>query len=386
LHSIQASFGSCIVAALLAWSAGTARSQPSPEVRARNEGQQGAQLARPASASPSQAAAAVADSAVLASFKGGRITVADMQAAVANKDPSTRARIAAPGGREAFLEQLVRYDLLVLEAERRGYGYDADVIEAGKLAAITHMLERDLAVEPSAISADDVKRHFEANVARYKRPAMRRASHIELASEDDARALIAELKGATRERFAKVAGERSRDERTRRQGGELGYFDREGRLGGVGEPGAVPRELVEATFALGGSAPALRGGASSNSGTSPALRGGEVMPRAGAISSRPIKGATGFSVLMLTGEMPALAQKLADVEDALRAELAEKRSTEAQEALVAELREQWKPEVHPERIDAITLPPGKPLDQPQGFPAAPPDPRAASRFVEPDGF
>jgi hypothetical protein len=359
LYRIQASFLPCIVAALLACSAGTARSQPSPEVRARNEGQQGAQLAGPASANPSQAAAAVADSPVLASFKGGRITVADMQTAIANKDASTRARIAAHGGREAFLEQLVRYDLLVLEAERRGYGYDAAVIEAGKLAAITHMLERDLAVEPSAISADDVKRHFEANIGRYQRPAMRRASHIELASEDDARALIAELKGATRERFAKVAGERSRDERTRHQGGELGYFDREGRLGGVGEPAAVPRELVAATFAL---------------------------PRAGAIGSRPIKGATGFSVVMFTGEMPALAQSLADVEDALRAELAEKRATEAQEALVAELRAQWKPEVHPERIDAITLPPGKPLDQPQGFPAAPPDPRAAARVVEPDGF
>jgi len=247
----------------------------------------------------------------------------------------------------------------VLEAERRGYGRDADVIEAGKSTAIEQMVARDLTVEPSAISADDVKRHFDANAALYQRPVMRRASQIEVATEQEARALIAGLKGATREHFAKVAGERSRDERTRHQGGELGYFDRKGRLGATGAEGAVPPELVEATFGL---------------------------PRAGAITTRPVKGAAGFSIVMLTGEMPGLAQKLAHVEDAIRAELAEQRTAEAQEALLGELRAQLKPEVHPERADAITLKPAKPLGQPQGFPAAPPDPRAAAQVVEPDGF
>jgi parvulin-like peptidyl-prolyl isomerase len=346
-----------MAAALVAWCTGTARSEPSPEVRARNQRQQAAEMAQPATGSTTIAPAA--ESPVIASFVGGRITIADMEAAAANKDPSTRARIAAPGGREAFLEELVRFDLLVLEAERRGYGYHPEVVEAGKHAAIEQMVVRDLSVEPTAISLDDVKRHFEANRAKYERPLMRRASLIQVATEPEARALIAELKGATRERFAKVAGERSHDERTRRQGGELGYFDRKGRLGAAGAEGAVPPELVEAAFAL---------------------------RREGAISARPIAVGEGFGVLMLTGETPALPQEFAGVEDALRAQLAELRTAEAQEALLVQLRERWQPEVHPERIDAIQLEPARRLDQPQGFPAAPPDPRAASQVVEPDGI
>jgi peptidyl-prolyl cis-trans isomerase C len=363
LHSLQARFTPCAAALLVVWSAWSARAEPS-EVRTRDERQPQAQLAQAAStAQPrtaqTQTQTASVDSPALATFEGGRITVADVQAAAANKDLGTRRRIAEPGGREALVEQLVRFDLLVLEAERRGYGYHPAVIEAGKRAAIEHMLERDLAVEPSSISAADVKDYFAANAAKYQRPEMRRATHIEVASADEARALIAELKGAARERFAKVAGERSRDERTRRQGGELGYFDREGRLGAAGAPGAVPAELAEAAFALG---------------------------RSGAISQRPIQHARGFSVLMLTGEMPALDKKLADVEAEIRAELSAQRMREAQEALVVRLREQWKPELHPERMDAIELEPAKPLGLPQGFPAAPPDPRAPARIVEPDGI
>jgi peptidyl-prolyl cis-trans isomerase C len=296
---------------------------------------------------------------VIASFAGGQITVADFAAATGNKDPRTRARIAEPGGREAFLEQLVRYDLLALEAERRGYGRHPAVIEAGKAEAIEQLIERDLSVQPTAISAADVKQHYEANLAQYRRPVLRRASHIELETEQQARDLIRELKGATRERFAKLAGEHSRDERTRHQGGELGYFDRRGRLGGNGAEGAVPAELTTAAFSLA---------------------------RVGAVVAKPIRRPTGFSVLMLTGEMPAVEQKLADAEEGIRGALAEQRAREAEEALVAALRAQLKPQVHPELLEPIALEPAKPLDVPQGVPAAPPDPRAPARFVEPDGF
>jgi peptidyl-prolyl cis-trans isomerase C len=361
LYSLQARIAGSAVAALVTWYAIAARAQPSPEVADRNERQRSAEVAQPATADAAtdRPAAAAAASPALATFAGGRITVADMQAAASNKDPATRAQIARPNGRAAFLEQLIHFDLLVLEAERRGYGYHPAVLEAGKRAAISRMVERDLAIDPSAISKADVAQHYEANIEQYQRPLLRRASHIEVATEREARALIAELKGGARDRFAKVAGERSHDERTRRQGGELGYFDRKGRPGGTGAPGAVPAELVDAAFALA---------------------------RPGAISPRPIKRASGFSVVMLTGEMPALEQKVDEVEDQIRAELAEQRLTEAQEALLVTLREQWKTEVHPERMDAIELEPGKPLDQPQGFPAAPRDPRAPAGVVEPDGF
>jgi hypothetical protein len=333
LHNLQAKFAACAAAAFLAWTAQTANSAPAPEART-----DGARAARDAGVAPT----ARETSPVVATFDGGRITAADMETAIAHKDSGTRARLAQPGGRKTFLDQLVRYDLLVLEAERRGYGYHPAVIEAGKRAAIERMIEHDLTVDPASISKTDVEQHFEANVEKYRRPHVRRASHIEVASEAEARALIGELRTASRERFARVAGERSHDERTRRQGGELGYFDREGRPGGNRRATAIPAELAQAAFAL---------------------------KRPTAISPRPIARASGnFSVLMLTGEDRGLEPRLHDLEAQVRAEIAERRHAEAQQALVATLREQWKPEVHPERMDAIQLDPAPP------------------RVVEPDGF
>jgi hypothetical protein len=345
LYKFQAHFGACAAAALVVWGAATASSAPAPSPEIRAAAPEGA---------------ANADSAVIASFTGGKITVADMQAAIANKDERTRARIAAPDGRRIFLEQLVRHDLLVLEAERRGYGYHASVIEAGKRAAIERMVERDLKIDPASIPRADVESHYRANLAKYHRPHLRRASHVELATEAEAKALLAELKGASRERFARLAGERSHDERSRRQGGELGWFDRDGRRGGRRDTGTVPPELATAAFALKG-----------QSGLSP----------------RPIALPSGrFSVLMVTGDMRAQEPSLADIEETVRAELALQRHEEARRALITALERQWKPEVHPERMAAIRIEVGEPADQPQGFPAAPPDPRAPVRIVEPDAF
>lgn len=364
MHNIQAKFGACAAVVLFAWSAQTASSAP-PQERGAQNARGARDAAAPAAAANAPGGGAPTDavssgSPAIATFQGGHITVADMQAAIANKDLGTRARIAESGGRQAFLEQLVRYDLLVREAERRGYGYHPAVIEAGKRAAITQMIERDLSVEPSSISASDVETHYQANLAKYGRPLLRRASHIEVATEAEAKALITELKTASRDRFSKVAGERSRDERTRRQGGELGYFDREGRLGGKRDIGAIPSELAQAAFA---------------------------QKRGVGLSPRPIaRPDGGFSVLMLTGEMPAVEPRLADVEAPIREEIAKQRLLDAQTALLQKLKDEWKPELHPERMNAVQLDATPPLDQPHGFPAAPPDPRAPPRFIEPDGY
>jgi parvulin-like peptidyl-prolyl isomerase len=187
---------------------------------------------------------------------------------------------------------------------------------------------------------------------------MRRATHIQLATEAEAKQVAAELRGADREGFARVARERNIDARTRNQGGELGYFDERG-LTDSGRPTQVPAELVAATFKL---------------------------KRVGDIARAPIAHDGGFSVLMLTGEMPATTRPRAEVEEELREQLAKQQELRALEALVAELQTQLKPEVHPELVDAIQLAPGEPLDIPEGFAAAPPDPRQPLIQIQPDKY
>jgi len=185
---------------------------------------------------------------VLAHFKGGQITLADMQAAIANKDPRTRHRLATSEGRLAFLKDLENYDLLVLEAERRGYRTHPAVIHAARNVAVDQMLNEDLKVDPASIPAADVAREAETPHARNAK---------------------------------------------------------------------MSRSAIEGK---------------------------------------------------------------------LRKELAQRRFEQAQDELAKRLYDEHKPEVHADLLEAVALQPTAPPDQPQGFPAAPPDPRAPVRVVQSDGF
>jgi hypothetical protein len=120
----------------------------------------------------------------------------------------------------------------------------------------------------------------------------------------------------------------------------------------------VPIELVNATFAL--------------------RKVGDV--------SKPIAQDGSWSIVMFTGEMPPFDKSLAQAEPELRQKLAITLTLRALEKLVSELRAKYAPEIHAELIDAVELPPATPLDMPEGFPAAPADPRAAPIRMEPDGI
>jgi hypothetical protein len=297
-------------------------------------------------------------SEIVASFTGGEITRADLESTLRMKLPFERARITAPTGPRSVLESMLRYDLLVLEAQRRGYRDDWRVRDAARAQANDALIRAEASVEPTTLSAAELKPLLETQQRELSRPALRRASQVVVATREQAQALITELKGASREHFAHVATERSQDPKTRHQGGELGYFDGEGKSErGVRVVDAQP--LVAATFQL---------------------------RQVGDIAPQPIEVPGGFSVLMLTGQMQAAQPSAAEVDERVRDQLARTKSVAKLDAFVAELRAKYKPVVHESLVDLVVFPPLEPAQIPSGFPAAPPDPRQAPKVIEPDGY
>lgn len=292
---------------------------------------------------------------VLAQFRGGQITIEDLQAAIAGKAWTTRQKAATPEGRVAFLRELETFDLLVLEAERRGYAQHPSVQQAVKETAIATMQVKELDPGPAAVPEADLQRAFEQQKALRSKPRVRRASHVQVATEAEALALTKELLHADAVRFAAVARERSQDERSRRQGGEIGHFDEQGRLD-TGT-GSIPAELARAAFAQ----------------------------KIGTVSRRPIAHADGFSVLLVTGEIPAIEPTLVALEPELREQLRKDRLVRAFDALIEQLRGRIPIETRPDLLQAIELDPPAQPDIPQGFPAAPADPRRPDLAVEDDG-
>jgi hypothetical protein len=295
---------------------------------------------------------------VLASVEGHPITIGDFEDAIANKDPTTRRKLADPAAQARFLSEMIEYDLLIREAERRGYREREPVQRRAKQAAIAAMQSRDPASDPKAIPAADVARYYTENARQYQRAELRRASFIQAASAAEARALIAELRGKDRNTFAKAARERSTDERTKSQGGELGHFERHP------DPRAksqvTPQPLVDAAYAL---------------------------KNVGDISPSPIAIGGQFGIVMLTAHLPAVSMPLALVEGDIREGLASKHASQEADVLAQRLREEAKPETHPELLGLIVLdPPAPPPDIPSGFSGGPPDPRAPAKILPPDPY
>jgi parvulin-like peptidyl-prolyl isomerase len=127
------------------------------------------------------------------------------------------------------------------------------------------------------------------------------------------------------------------DEASKLRGGDLRYFDQQGKARGETEP-SVPPQIVKAAFAL---------------------------KTVGDTAPQPVKLEHGFSIVKLTGQRPAISRKLPEVAETIRVRLWRERRQQAIEGFVTKLRETYKPETHPELTDAIKLEdpdPSRPLD------------------------
>jgi hypothetical protein len=295
----------------------------------------------------------------VATFAGGRITLDDMQTVLDHRPRSVRAAAVSAAGRQRLLSELLDYDLLVLEAERRGYRNRAATAQAARRAAVDALLAATRERAAPDANSPEIAAYFAEHPGDFQRPALRRAMHIQLASEAEARALLASLAGATREQFASIARERSLDPRTRRQGGELGYCDENGNAWERAADQGCPAPIAKAMFALS--------------------KTNELVPQ-------PVAHDSAFSVVMLTAQMPAKIPTLDRVRAKIVDLLTERTRAQRLDALIARLRAERPIEVHPELVDAVVLPAALPQDMPAGFPAAPADPRVPPKEMEPDGI
>jgi len=94
-------------------------------------------------------------------------------------------------------------------------------------------------LEPEVkVTDEDVKKYFEENKASFDTPEEVKASHILVATKEEAEDILKQLKNGAD--FAKLAKEKSTDPGSKDQGGDLGYFPR----------GKMYQEFEDAAFKL----------------------------------------------------------------------------------------------------------------------------------------
>ena len=134
----------------------------------------------------------------------------------------------------AFVEDQVRYELLVQAALQRGFDRDPEVIDAARQHMVQRLLQTDLG--PTAfvdtLSDTAVQTYYETHLDAYMRPPEVHLAHIMLPPTAEgqalATALIAQLRDiagdATKNAFASQAAAYSLDTTSQNHGGDLGIL------------------------------------------------------------------------------------------------------------------------------------------------------------------
>ncbi|MDQ3034893.1 MAG: peptidylprolyl isomerase [Myxococcota bacterium] len=267
---------------------------------------------------------------VLARVGEVRITIGDVEDQIARQSPFMRSRYRDPAQLRELVQNMLRFELLSREAERQGFGDDPEVREATSQSAVQQFIRErfDERITPESIPAADVATYYEAHPEEFSRAEVRRASHILVATREEATALVPRLRAADARTFRSIAQEQSLDAESRARGGDLRYFDDQGRSPNSADP-AVDPALVRTAFALG--------------------EVGDV--------SEPVELAGQWSIVKLTGRRPAEHRALAEASPSIRLRLWRERRQQAIDQFVEGLRERTAVEVHYDRMRPITMEP-----------------------------
>ena len=259
------------------------------------------------------------------------ITLGQIEDDVNHQSPFMRVRYHDnPDQLRAYVDEMVRVELLARDAARRGFGEDPTVVDAVRQTSVQLLIRHDFdeRITAASISADEVRAYYEQNPAEFHQAELRRASQLVLATREEADALAAQAHAADARAFRQLVTDHSVDVETRIRGGDLRYFDPEGHTPNAADPD-VPIEAARAAFALA---------------------------NVGEVSDVIAEGAR-FAIVELTGMRPAEHRDLTAADASIRTRLWRVQRQTALESFVDGLRARIPTEVFYERMNGIHMEP-----------------------------
>lgn len=277
---------------------------------------------------------------VFATVGSATITVGELEDMINARSAYARKRFAEPNVLRAFADDQVKNELFYQGAQKLGYEQDAEVARFLDQTLIQLFVRKEFeqAVSPDDVPQGDIAKYYEENPEQFRRPEMRRARHILVASKQEAQDILTQLGSNKSTNFRALAKERSLDTETKLRGGDLLYFTKDGTLVGKRDTDAINPTLAKTAFEL---------------------------DETGDLSKPLDLGDGKWSVLELTGVRPEKVQTLEQSSGLIRRKLWRQGREAALNKLMTDLRAELKPELYPERMSAIVLaPPSEPIEPP----------------------
>jgi peptidyl-prolyl cis-trans isomerase C len=177
---------------------------------------------------------------VVAKIDDEVITIKDVERELSTMPAFAREFFKGQEGMTRLVDELVKKDLLYVEAKKMGLDKEEDFRrkpeEIKKNALITRLLEVRNAT--SQVTDKEVEDYYNSHKDEFVQPVTVRVSQIVVRTEDDSKKVYQRLQN--NEPFARLAAEVSIERRSANSGGDLGTFKR----------GEMNQELEKVAFRL----------------------------------------------------------------------------------------------------------------------------------------
>ena len=236
---------------------------------------------------------------ILASVGNLTVTEADVNEYIAALG-QRGAGYNTPEGRRAVLSQLVNHKLLLLDAQRNLY--EGDPAFRAKLQKVKEELLIEFAAEKAiagiTVTDEELTKYYEENKENFNTGATVNASHILVATEDEAKDVLSKIKGG--EMSFEDAARKYSSCPSKENGGCLGEFSR----------GQMVPEFDEAVFAMA----------------------------EGEITESPVKTQFGYHLIKLNSKSDSKMIELSEIRDELYGMLINDKRRVAFESKVNQLK------------------------------------------------
>ena len=225
-------------------------------------------------------------------------------------------------GKERFLEELIKKELIYQDAKNRGLDKDKDIIsqveEFKKMTLLSLVLKKEIE-EKVQVSDEEANDFYNKNQDKFKKGEEVKASHILVDTEKEAKDILARLKKG--EDFSKLAKALSKDKGSAANGGDLGFFTR-GRM--------VP-EFEETVFSL---------------------KPGEI--------SAPLKTQFGYHVIKVIERKEGAMVPFEEAKETVKRQLISEKQKSAFDAYVEGLKKKSKVTTESKALETVKMPWEKP--------------------------
>jgi len=273
---------------------------------------------------------------VVAKVDDNVITVGDVQERINKQAPFIRSRYTTIEKKKEFLDNLIRFEVMAAEAQKRGYDKDPEVIRVMKQQMISKFLQKDFESKLKIEDVPDaeVEKYYNAHPEEFNRKDEVRVSQILVKDKAKADKVAADVRAlpkvpATAAPVAATADQQkpfrdlvtkySEDEDSKQRAGDLTFFDK--------DTVVYPKPLVEAAFKLA-----------------------EVGDVAG-----PIKSDKGYHIIKLTQKKPGFTRPLPEVKRQIQQRLFRDLRTKSMESFIAELRKKSKIDIHEDMLAKVLV-------------------------------